>query len=81
MLYKDDYQFDFIFNNGLRSNSGCAPPMIEHNINPAGAHIRKIETHNYVSGGLNKLEGLRFFDKDGKKLLELGRDFAKTNNT
>jgi hypothetical protein len=48
--------------------------MTEHKINPAGAHIRKIETHNYVSaGGLNKLEGLRFFDKDGNKLLECGK--------
>ena len=55
--------------------------MTEHNINPAGAHIRKIETHNYVSGGLNKLEGLRFFDKDGNKLLEVGRDFASTSST
>ena len=55
--------------------------MTEHNINPAGAHIRKIETHNYVTGGLNKLEGLRFFDKGGNKLLELGRDFASTSST
>jgi hypothetical protein len=54
--------------------------MTEHLINPAEAHIRKIDIHTFISGGLNKLEGLRFFDKDGKKLLECG-EFANPSGS
>jgi hypothetical protein len=73
--YKQNFCFDFLFSNGLKTISGCAPPMTEHQINPAGAHIRKIEIHYFVRGKTYELEGLRFFDKDDNTLLECG-DFS-----
>jgi hypothetical protein len=69
VLYKDNYIFDFLFSYGLKTNSGCAEPMTEHLINPAGAHIRSIDIHYYITGGVNRLEGLRFKDKDASTLL------------
>jgi hypothetical protein len=81
VLYKDSYFFDFLFSNGLKTNSGCVAPMKEHLINPAGAHIRKIEIHYYIDASLgDKLNGLRLLDKDGKKLLECGT-FRETGST
>ncbi len=32
VLHKDNWYF-FVFSNGLKTNSGCAPPMTEHLIN------------------------------------------------
>ncbi len=72
VLYKDGYCFDFLFNNGLKTNSGCAPPMTEHLIKPAEAIIRSIDIHYYFNYGINSLDGLRFKDKDGNTLLECG---------
>ena len=79
VLYKNRFKFDFIFTNGLKAYAVCAQ-MTENLINPAGAQIRKIETHNYLVGGMNKLEGLRFLDKDGNTLLECG-EFAGQSNS
>ena len=30
VLYQHFYRFDFLFKNGLKTKSGCAPPMTEH---------------------------------------------------
>ena len=44
VIKKDGYyKFDFLFKNGLKTNSGCAPPMTEHLIKPVGAIIRSID--------------------------------------
>ena len=42
--------FDFIYSKGLKTSSGCKGPMTEYLINPAGAHIRKIEIHYFFNG-------------------------------
>ena len=43
VLESYSYSFDFFFRNGLKTNSGCAAPMTEHLIKPAGAIIRSID--------------------------------------
>ena len=55
--------------------------MTEHLINPAGAHIRKIEIHYYIEDGYgHRLEGLRLFDKDNNTLLDCGEWRAPSSN-
>ncbi len=71
VLYKDSLYFDFLFNNGLKTNSGFAGPMTEHLIKPAGAIIRSIGIKYFIPSG-NWLNGLRFKDKDANTLLECG---------
>ena len=79
VLYKNSSCFDFLFKNGLKTNSGCAPPMTEHLIKPAGAVIRSIDIQYWIFGGRNLLYGLRFKDKDANTLLQCGKFYATDN--
>ena len=56
----------------MKTNSGCASPMKEYKIKPAGAIIRSIDIHYTIYEGTNALCGLRFNDKDANTLLQCG---------
>ena len=55
VLYKNHCCFDFLFKNGLKTNSGCWPPIKEYLIKPAGAIIRSINICYWIYDGCNKL--------------------------
>ncbi len=51
VLKANEYsRFDFVYSNGLQSNSGCKEPMTEHLIKPD--HISRIDI-SYYGGGEN----------------------------
>ena len=56
----------------MKTNSGCASPMKEYKIKPAGAIIRSIDILYTIYEGTNALCGLRFNDKDANTLLQCG---------
>ncbi len=67
----EDYAcFEFIYSNGLQSNSGSDKAMKEHLIKPE--HISRIDIHYYTGGGTNELMALRLCDKDNNTILECG---------
>ncbi len=74
MLYQNDQKIDFIFSNGLRTDSGMGEPSREILLNPTGARISQVDIQYYIDDnyGGDLLFGLRFLDKDGYVLLECG---------
>ncbi len=70
ILYKGHYMFDFLYSNGLQSNSGCEGPMTEHLIKPD--QIRMIYMHHFDGKYNNCLAGLLLLDKDSNILAHCG---------